>query len=133
LRQRNYTGKKFTLNGVTYDSRQERDLHNAYKSILYYHPQISIDYSMNFVYKPDFRLGIDSVTGLAVYLEAKEYFSSDMVPKYLSIVNCNPGLFLLILTPNISEKDRLKLKSHPRIDVLLERAGIPVEWLARLK
>jgi hypothetical protein len=132
LRQRTYTGKKVTFNGVKYDSKQEKEFHQGYLESITYHPEIAIPYRMDFIYRPDFRLGVDKVTGKPVYLEAKEYFDSEMVAKYASIAICTPGIILLILTPNIKERDRIKLCDISNIDVIVTKSVVPQRWVERL-
>ena len=127
---RTYTGKKFKLNGHTYDSKQESKFHQKYMDQVVFHPEIKIPYQVH--YEPDFKLGTDLLTGLPVYCELKEWFSSDMCHKYLSVVNCNKGMFLLIVTPKINERDRLKLIAHDRIDVIVTNFELPPRWTTRL-
>lgn len=131
MKPRTYTGKKIKNEFGVFDSKQEFEIFRRYPRWIY-HPIIEIDYIVRQVYKPDFRLGIDRDTGYPVYLEAKEYFSTDMVVKYLSIVDSNSGIILLIMTPNISERDRLRLCGHPRIDVCVTKDVLPVRWLERV-
>jgi hypothetical protein len=126
---RKYTGQRFGEGG-RYASRQEMQVSKRYPH-LQYQPKIQIAYTQDFVYLPDWRLGRDKVTGLFVYIEGKELFDTDMCAKYEAIVNCNPALLLLILTPNIYVKDRDRLNAHPRIEVIVSRYIIPEEWLER--
>lgn len=127
---RTYTGKKIRKNGKVYDSSQEYKFHTMYLKNVVFHPDIKIPYQVN--YEPDFRLGTDLVTGLPVYAELKEWFSPEMCSKYLSVVNCNSNLFLLIITPKINERDRLRLCGHERIDVVVTTFELPPRWKERL-
>lgn len=121
--RRNYTGKRYGLNGA-YASKQEMCIHQRYPD-LPYQPSIRIHYSLDLVYLPDFRLGVHPVTGLAVYVEAKELFTSDMCAKYEAVVDSNKSMHLLIVTPNITIKDMYRLNSHPRITIHLAKDTLP--------
>ena len=129
--RRRFSGKRFGPNGE-YASRQELQLHVNYPGIEY-QPKIRITYSQDYAYLPDFRLGVDEETGLAVYVEAKEIFLADMAAKYEAVVDCNGGMHLLIVTPNIRTLDLKRLNAHPRITVIVSRNIIPMEWLNRCK
>ena len=124
-----YTGKRYGEDG-RYASRQEMRVSLKYPQIVY-QPPVKIYYSMDFHYLPDWRLGIDSVTGLSVYIEGKERFTGDMEAKYQAVVDSNDRLMLLILTPNILSSVKARLDSHPRIEVILSVDEIPTHWLER--
>ena len=121
--RRNYTGKRCGPNGE-YASKQEMGIHTRYPG-LQYQPPIRIHYTQDFVYLPDFRLGIHPVSGLAVYVEAKELFTTDMCAKYEAVVDSNKSMHLVIVTPNITIKDMQRLNSHPRITVHLSKDTLP--------
>lgn len=121
--RRNYSGKRYGPNGE-YASKQEMSIHQRYPDLLY-QPDIRIHYTQDFVYLPDFRLGIHPVTGLAVYVEAKELFTSDMCAKYEAVVDSNKSMHLLIVTPNITVASMNRLNSHPRITVHLSKDTLP--------
>lgn len=128
--RRNYTGKRYGPNGE-YASKQEMQIAENYPH-LKYQPPIRVFYTQDFVYLPDFRLGLNP-DGLAVYLEAKELFTTDMCAKYEAVVDSNKSMFLLIVTPNIKVKDRDRLLAHPRIDVCVSRNTIPLQYLGLLQ
>lgn len=127
--QNNYTGKRYGEDG-RYASRQEMRVSLKYPQLVY-QPLVKIYYSQDYFYLPDWRLGIDSVTGLSVYVEGKERFVASMEAKYTAIVDSNDRMFLIILTPNILSAVRARLDSHPRIEVILSVDEIPTHWLER--
>ena len=96
-----------------------------------YQPLVKLSYTTDHVYHPDWRLGVDSVTGLSVYVEGKELFDKDMESKYTAIVDCNTRMMLLIITPNILRVVMDRLNAHPRIEVVLSVDTIPHHWLER--
>jgi hypothetical protein len=98
---------------------------------LVYQPPVKIYYTQDYFYLPDWRLGVDSVTGLSVYIEGKERFTGEMEAKYTAIVDSNDRMMLLVLTPNILSRVRDRLDSHPRIEVILSVDEIPTHWLER--
>lgn len=126
---RRYTGKRYGEGGM-YASKQEMQLSQAYPH-LQYQPDIKIHYTMDLTYLPDWRLGVDKETGLAVYIEGKEVFTQDMCAKYEAIVDSNARMFLLIVTPTIRTLDLKRLNAHPRIEVVVSHYTLPVEWLER--
>jgi hypothetical protein len=128
---RRYSGKRYGEGG-RYASKQEMAISENYPS-LQYQPPIRIAYSQDYHYLPDWRLGIDRETGLAVYIEGKEVFTQDMCAKYEAVVNCNSRLMLLIVTPRIPRRDLDRLSAHPRIEVILSRNTIPEEWFMRTR
>lgn len=121
--RRNYTGKRYGLNGG-YASRQEMAIARRYHEVEY-QPKIRVHYSQDFVYLPDFRLGLHPKTGGPVYVEAKELFTPDMCAKYEAVVECNSAMHLVIVTPNITVRDLDRLNSHPRITVHLAKDTLP--------
>jgi len=129
--KRKYTGKRWGPNGE-YASRQEMQLSQAYPHLVY-QPPIRINYTLEKVYLPDWKLGVDRETGLHVYIEGKELFTTDMCSKYEAVVNCNSGMFLIILTPSITYKDLRRMNAHPRIEVVVSRYELPIYWFERTK
>ena len=127
--RRNYTGKRFGPDGE-YASRQEMKVSLKYPQITY-QPLVKLSYTTDHVYHPDWRLGVDSVTGLSVYVEGKELFDKDMESKYTAIVDCNTRMMLLIITPTILQVVMDRLNAHPRIEVVLSVDTIPHHWLER--
>ena len=125
----NYTGKRFGKDGE-FASRQEMRVSIKYPQIAY-QPPVRIYYVVDHYYLPDWKLGIDSDSGLSVYVEGKERFEKEMELKYTSIVDSNPLMMLLILTPNILNVVKNRLNAHPRIEVILSVDEIPVHWLRR--
>lgn len=124
-----YTGKRYGENGE-YASRQEMKVSRRYPQIIY-QPPVRIFYTVDHFYLPDWKLGKDSETGLSVYVEGKERFEREMELKYTSIVDSNPNMMLLILTPNIINVVMARLNAHPRIEVVLSVDEIPVHWMER--
>jgi hypothetical protein len=122
-----YTGKRWGRDGK-YASKQEMRIGEAYPT-LQYQPPTRIHYTQSYVYLPDWRLGVDPDTGLAVYLEAKEIFTLDMESKYVAVVDSNPRMFLVIITPNILTRVLDRLNAHPRIEVVVSHYEIPEKWL----
>lgn len=125
----NYTGKKYGPNDE-YASRQEMRVSLKYPQITF-QPPVRIYYTVDHYYLPDWRLGVDSITNLSVYVEGKERFEHEMELKYTSIVDSNPRMMLLILTPNILTRVKDRLNAHPRIEVILSIDEIPHHWLER--
>ena len=68
---------------------------------------------------------------VCVYVEGKERFEKEMEIKYISIVDSNPRMMLLIITPNILSVVMSRLNAHPRIEVVLSVDEIPVHWMER--
>lgn len=126
---RGYTGKRWGDKGQ-YASKQEMQVSNRYPH-LQFQPDIKIHYHVESFYLPDWRLGVDSETGLPVYVEGKEVFTTDMCYKYEAICDCNPGMFLLILTPRILYRDLRRMNAHPRIEVVVSHNEIPTYWFER--
>ena len=129
--KRRYTGKRWGDKGQ-YASKQEMKITEAYP-LLEYHPPIQIRYTIETYYEPDWRLGIDNETGLPVYVEGKELFTTDMCLKYESVVDSNPRMILLIVTPHITFKDMRRMNAHPRIEVILSQYEIPERWFERTR
>ena len=124
---RKFTDKRHGPDG-RYDSRQEYLLHTMYPH-LSYHPQSRLDYTQSFVYLPDFYLGV--YRGLRCYAELKEWFAPDMVGKYLGVVDSNPGMYLVVVTPKISTVSVGRL-AHPRIYVHVDLDTLPTHILVEL-
>ncbi len=115
-----------------YDSNQEASLHTLYPTLIY-HPKIQIDYSIDYVYRPDFYLGEEEGTGRPVYIEAKEFFDTDMCIKYISICKHNTRMHLLLIVKNILPKARERLLNSKTENLHLYETGmlLPTEWLLR--
>ena len=115
-----------------YDSNQECSIHTLYPHLIY-HPKIQKDYSVDYVYRPDFFLGYEESTGRPVYIEAKEYFDIDMCVKYISICQHNTRMHLLLIVKNIMPKARERVLNSNTENLHLYETGmlLPTEWLLR--
>lgn len=122
--------------GQTHDSNQERDFAARYPQFQY-HPLVRIGYTLEAEYLPDFKLGVDPVTGFNVYLELKEFFTSDMVSKYRAVVESNNRMILLVIAKTIYQRDlnRLNAPCGGEIKRLFGYRGwsaCPPDWLCRV-
>jgi hypothetical protein len=87
------------------------------------------------VYLPDFKLGVDTVTGKNVYLEMKQWFPGTECLKYMAVVDSNPGLILLVLAEKITDRELARLNGHHsgRLFAFRGVAVLPTEWFRRIR
>lgn len=110
-----------------FDSKQEKLIAEAYPSLVY-HPTNPIFYTQDFRYLPDFFWGNHPTSNLRVYVEAKEWFPHPEVAKYLAIVDSNPGMYLVVICPQLLELTRHRLDTHPRLEVHVDLDTLP-KWM----